>query len=99
MRRIDYALFRKRFHIGDVLIVAGWTFRLPLFEFTRGECPLYCCEKERCCVFNMRLSLWFCHKCKQGGNALDLWCRWRNCDLWIGAHTLASVLGIEVPYI
>jgi hypothetical protein len=100
---IDFSELRQRIKISRVLheIQYRAVWSTPSRAF--GPCPLHCCPSvgprfwRRCCSFDLEADLWFCHNCKLGGNALDLYARVRHLTVYHAALELCRILEIPVP--
>jgi hypothetical protein len=69
-----------------------------------GPCPLHCSNHvgqrylRRCCSIDLAQNRWYCHKCKKGGNQLDLFAQARKLSLYEAAlvlvvsHAIASAV-------
>ena len=75
---IDFGKIREQISLEEVLRLIGYTFLVKTKWRCYGRCPLHCCAASRAASFYLPKNLWFCHRCKQGGNQLDLYLRVRN---------------------
>ena len=92
---IDYRDLCHRLDIIEVLAWMDWHANAQRGEFLRGNCPL-CGKAEsrqgREFSVHRPRKLFYCFRCKQGGNLLDLWSRYHQVDLTTAAHELNKIL-------
>jgi hypothetical protein len=97
MPMIDFRKVRKLVTLEDVLILLGHPFRSRSVSRAYGPCPLGCCDRRRCCSFNLERSLWCCHRCGLGGSALDLWAAAKTTTIYAAAAELCQIKGVRLP--
>ena len=98
---IDYAELGRRLEIVDVLAWMHWEAQERNDKSLRGRCPF--CEatnsptalnstKGRSFVVDISRKLFWCFRCREGGNVLDLWTRYRQTDLKTAASELIKLI-------
>lgn len=103
MPYIDYRALRDQLRIDRVLYEIGYRATRVTPTTAYGPCPLRCCSAvgtrfyRRCCSINFVENIWFCHECKRGGNALDLFARAKNMTPYYAAQELCRLLEIPLP--
>jgi hypothetical protein len=95
---IDYRQLRESVDLGAVLALLG--FRPVSVERgnRRGRCPLLSPPHEGSRAFSAHRRAWYCHVCRVGGNALDLWQRAKGLSIYEAALDLCACLAITPPY-
>jgi hypothetical protein len=95
---IDYPKVR-RLDLGPVLDLLGWRADSQKNGEHRGHCPIHgsTAGKRGTFVANLEKGWWYCHKCKDGGNALDLYVEAKKLPVREAALHLCKELGIPVP--
>jgi len=99
MPLIDYREVRRMIPLRRVLDFLGVFSLHPVRGVYRGACPLGCGQGRNVATFDFARNLWYCHRCKTGGNQLDLWVRAREYQMWEGAVSLCIAAGLPVPWI
>jgi len=99
MKEIDYPEVRRRIHISQILALIGDFHIRGKNPQWYGRCPLGCCLEPRCCSYEMVKSLWNCHRCGEGGNQLDLFCKVTGATLYVAAVWLCNFYEEPVPYL
>lgn len=96
-RPIDYQALRDQVDVERVLSVLGWRTGAREPAGYRGPCPLH----EPCPRRSRSLSVgryrWYCHRCRVGGDALELWYRVRGGSRLDAAYQMCDALGIAPP--
>jgi hypothetical protein len=102
-RPIDFKAIRSQVTIGQVLELLRWNHRSRNGPQLRGPCPIHLSKspKSRTFAVNIQRSVWYCHKCNDGGNQLDLWAAATGLkdDPYGAAIELCEKLGIQIPYL
>lgn len=97
---IDYAYFRSQFTIEDVLRKMGHFERLRGHTQMRGPCPFHRSDNPQSTSFSVNLAkgIFRCcsPKCRQQGNALDLWVANTGLPLYEASLRLAEELHLEI---
>ncbi len=82
-----------------VLSLIGWQSDQDRRGERRGRCPVCRAHGGRRPVFVVNGSAWYCHRCKQGGNQLELYQAVERLELLEAAVRLCERAGVEVPYL
>lgn len=98
MPTINFNRVRQMISLGDVLRVIGYQKGEIIGVGVRGPCPLYCHADPRCCKLSWAEDRWYCHRCRKGGGALELYMKYRGKTLFIAALELCRLLGRPVPW-
>lgn len=95
MPAIDYRQARAEVRLGDVLRLLGQEPR------RRGRCPVHESRSLRSRSFaaDLERNLWYCFRCRRGGNALDLWVAVTRQPLHQAVLALYERLGRSVPWL
>lgn len=96
---INIEAVKKTVGLAAVMRLLGYRVPLGRYRSVRGRCPAGCCDNNRSAVFNLADNVWFCHRCKQGGGALDLYMVNRGLGLCAAATELCIHLGIPTPFL
>jgi DNA primase len=92
---IDYRELRRRLDMHDVLAWMKWQANTRRGEYLRGSCP-FCsavrCPRDRYFVVHVARQLFNCLRCKQGGDVLELWAKYRKTNLNAAATELYNLL-------
>jgi len=99
MPLVDFRLVRELISMEEVLCLIeypSWVGRWPQFK---GRCPLRCSNRKHCCSINLEKRIWNCHRCKQGGNHLDLYARVKGLPIHAAAIELCNRTGRSVPWL
>ena len=99
MPLIDYREVRRNVPLRRVLEILGFTRLREVRGTFRGYCPLGCAFRPNSATFDFGRNIWFCHRCKAGGNQLDLFMRVRELTLYEAAVCLCISAGQPVPWI
>ena len=61
----------------------------------RGKCPFHASgnPKSRSLHVDLGRNVWFCHKCRRGGNLIGLWADVRAVTMYAAAHQIAAEFG------
>lgn len=98
-RPIDYRALRSMVSAADVLRLINWhTGRYEPAGY-RGPCPIHRSSSSSSRSLSAQGPLWHCHRCRRGGDALELWCQVHGVDWLTGAYQLCEVLRIDPPYL
>jgi CHC2 zinc finger len=100
MPGIDLALLRRQVSWTQVLELVGFTARHRSGVQVRGPCPLHGSSARRSRFFSAHLErhLWYCFRCRVGGNALDLYLAVTKLPRYEGALELCQRLHLPVPW-
>ena len=101
---INYRELRERLPIEEVLRWMGWQATQHRRDQLRGCCP-FCtvltdASAESACQLagcrnrnfsvNTRRKIYHCFRCGSGGNALDLWSRYRELPIYAAAQEIQT---------
>lgn len=98
MPSINFKLLRNRFPCTPLLQAGCWPRTWGGEPAARGPCPV--CDLHHPNSRDLWLSpfRWYCHKCRKGGDAIDLYALLHNCNVHQAARALCELHGIPVPY-
>lgn len=68
---VSFLTIRQTFPITEYLRQRGHVVPLKRGVSYRGPCPFGCHDKTRRCLAVTGYH-WYCHRCKQGGDVIDL---------------------------
>jgi hypothetical protein len=94
---IDYPELKRIVTLEEVLKLENISLLPGTGRKRYGPCPLGCCSHSRAASYDMLRKLWFCHKCKQGGNQLELYARAGGANLYEASLLLCVALNITIP--
>lgn len=83
----------------DALALLRWPGRGLWGDNHRGPCPVRGCIHRYRQPFWCCNERWYCHKCKQGGDVLDLWAAVNGMSLFEAARDLCRAFALDVPYL
>jgi hypothetical protein len=98
MPSIDFETVKRFISVVKALGMWGWRGRVYWWPNHRGQCPLCAGTDPYRPPFWATEERWYCHKCKTGGDVIDLWralhiMTWRE-----AAVDLCRSTGLSVPY-
>jgi len=96
MPMIDFEAVKAAISLSQVLSMLGRLPRLYRKTQFKGFCPLGC-DGHLSCSFNIAKNVWHCHRCKKGGNQLDLYMFVRRMSIHQAALDICNRAGIEPP--
>jgi hypothetical protein len=99
MPGIDFRRLKEIITLGEVMRVLAIGPTRGGKVIRRGNCPLGCTSTPWTCTFNGHSHLWYCHRCKIGGSALDLYARVKRLTIFAAALDLCQQLNQPVPYL
>jgi DNA primase len=101
MPLIDLRVARAEIRLATVLELLHWQARERRGEQVRGPCPVHGSSTPGSRSFSAHLgrNVWRCFRCEAGGNALDLWVRVTQQELYPAVLELYRQLGRTVPWL
>jgi len=101
MPLIDLRVVRSEIRLSVVLDLLGWRARERNREQVRGLCPVHGSTSPTSRSFSAHLGrkIWHCFRCGAKGNALELWMRVRQQELYPAVLELYRHLGRDVPWL
>lgn len=99
MPSIDFGKVRQITTLQEVVDLLGITLYAVNGVRGRSLCPLRCGLDRRAGIFNLESGLWYCHRCHEGGNHLQLYALVRKLPIFDAAVQLCQRLGKEVPWV
>ena len=101
MPLIDLRQARAEIRLAAVLDLLGWHAAERRGEQVRGGCLVHGSSSPRSRSFSAHLgrNIWRCFVCGAAGNAVDLWLRVRQQELYPGLLELYRQLGRDVPWL
>ena len=101
MPGVDYYAVRSVVSIDDVLNLLSWSPSGGWGEQLRGPCPVHGSSSPDSRTFSVNTAIgrYYCHKCKSGGNVIELWAAVNGMSIYAAAINLCNSLGIDVPWI
>lgn len=101
MPNLDYRALRAQIPIQAVLELMNYVPLRIRGDQWRGPCPLHGDSaqnlSESCFAVNVRKHVFFCHRCRRGGNQLDLWAAATQLPLYQAALDLCQRLRLDPP--
>jgi DNA primase len=99
MPLLDFRQARADIRLAEVLQLLGWRARARCGAQVRGPCPVHGSTSPGSRSFSAHLerNIWRCFTCNASGNALDLWARATNQELYPALLALYQQLGRPVP--
>lgn len=94
---LDYGKVREQISLEQVLTLIGYTLLVKTKWRSYGRCPLHCCVASRAASFYLSKNLWYCHRCKRGGNQLDLYVIKSGMDVFPAALDLCNRMRVKPP--
>jgi putative transposase len=96
---IDFDAVRAAITLAAVLQLLGFKANSTHGVQQRGPCPLHGSPSgtSRCFSANLEEHCFQCFKCENSGNALDLWARANQLNIYDAAIDLGQRLGIPLP--
>jgi putative transposase len=96
---IDFDAVRAALTLAAVLQLLGFKANSTRGAQQRGPCPLHgsTAGTSRCFSANLEEHCFQCFKCGNSGNALDLWARANQLNIYDAALDLCQRLGIPLP--
>jgi DNA primase len=101
MPGIDYRAARADVRLAEVLAQLNFVPCSRQGPQQRGPCPLHGARSVRSRSFAVHVgkNVWYCFRCRRGGNALDLWAAATRQPLHVATRDLYGRLGREVPWL
>ncbi len=98
MPSVNFAAVRAAISVPRALGIIGWRAVSWGSDHHRGPCPIHG-SASRSRSMSVCSRVWYCHKCKIGGDVLDLWARLTGVWDWpCVAVDLCRRAGVQVPY-
>jgi DNA primase len=101
MPGVDYRVLRTEISMQDVLNQLGFVPASQSGNQLHGPCPVHgsTSATSRSLSVNLETGRYYCHKCQNHGNQLELWAAVRRLPIHQAAIDLCRALGREVPWI
>lgn len=101
MPGIDFDRLRREIAMEQVPPLIGFQPRHRRGDQWYGGCPLDGSDGEGGCHFSVNVAKrrFYCHRCHQHGNPLELWAGFCKLPLYPAMIELCRQLGREVPWI
>jgi DNA primase len=101
MPLIDLRQARQDIRLAVVLELLGWRCCERQGEQVRGPCCVHGSSSPTSRSFSAHLGrgIWRCFACGAGGNALELWMKVTDLDLYPAVLELYRQLGRDVPWL
>ena len=100
MPSIDYAALRRKVPILRILELIEFQPSSRRGDQWRGQCPFaeHPATNKRDPAFsvNVQRDIYYCHRCKSGGNQIDLWAAILQCEIHDAAVDLCHKLHIDI---
>jgi DNA primase len=100
MPSINYGALRRKVPIRRVLELVNFQPSSRRGDQWRGACPLpqHPATEKRDPTFsvNIQRNIYYCHRCKTGGNQLELWAAMIHCGIYDAAVDLCHKLHIDI---
>ena len=82
----------------NIVDVVGRRLQLTKKEIITGVCVHFMTIKNPSMAVNETKQFYYCFVCQESGNAVNFLRKYENLDFVDAIETLASSLGLEVPY-
>jgi DNA primase len=101
MPLIDLRRAKRELTLGAVLQLLGWHPSEQTAQQARGPCPIHGSRSARSRSFSAHLGrgVWQCFVCGAKGNALELWMKKSEQQLYPAVLDLCQRLRREVPWL
>lgn len=99
LRPIDFRQIRLQIYPITLLIAAGWTYRFRRGDYYRGSCPIHRSTHSTSRCLAIKGEYWYCHKCKNGGDVIELAARLYHCSRLEAAHAICDEFSILKVYV
>lgn len=99
MAGVDFAVVKAAVPLSEVLRLLGWSPTYKQGKRCRGWCPLHSSDPHGSRIFATNGDQWYCHKCKTGGDQLELYARVRGLTLYGAAIELCKRVCLPVPWL
>jgi CHC2 zinc finger len=101
MPLIDFRQARREIRLAVVLDLLNWRARERNGFQLRGPCPVHgsSSPSSRSLSAHLGRGVWQCFRCGASGNALELWARVRNEELYCATLELYRRLGRTPPWL
>lgn len=98
-RSIDFKLVREICSLRVFLHWQGWVPTHIDGEQLRGPCLFHASSNPKSRSMAVKGTGWYCHKCKMGGDVIDLACKMRLVNPYEAALALCAEFKTSVPWI
>lgn len=97
MSGVSFAEVKRCVRVEQVLALLSWRYVRRNLHQLRGPCPIHKSSTSRSCVFSVNLTrdVWYCHKCKTGGDVIDLYARAKGISTHDAALELCAILNLS----
>lgn len=99
LRPIDFRQIRLQIYPITLLMAAGWSYRFRRGDYYRGGCPLHRSSHVTSRCLSIKGEFWYCHKCKRGGDVIELAANLYHVEKLEAAHFLCEEFGLRKVYI
>lgn len=72
----------------------GWRETYSRWGKTRGKCPFHPSDNPRSTSLKLTKGVWYCHKCKRGGDVVGLWAEIHNISNYAAALELVEIFNL-----
>lgn len=97
MRPVDFNAVKQLVSMETTLRIIGWRPRRFERGKPRGPCPVCKGRSKDNRIFWATENGWYCHKCKRGGNQLQLFAAVSGLPLLESAYRLCELAEVMVP--
>jgi hypothetical protein len=98
-RPINYRLIRDAIPVLWVLERLGWEPQYRRGQKCRGWCPVHSQTGHRSTILAVDGTHWYCHRCRRGGDAIDMYSLVTGEPLYESAVHLCEEFSLDVPYL
>jgi hypothetical protein len=99
MPGVDFKAVRVMVPLLHVLSFLSWRPSWSRGKCMRGWCPIHSSEAHSSRIFAVEGDSWYCHKCRRGGDAIDLYASCKGLSLWRAAVELCELSGLKPPFL
>lgn len=93
MAFLDIPAIKTEATLARLLDKIGWRPTSSVAGERRGPCPIHASNSPRSRSFAVKGEAWYCHKCKTGGDVIDLWRALHPGPLYESIVSLVADLG------
>lgn len=99
LRPLDLKFLRELIPPMHSLSLLHWPGRREPCGQWRGPCPIHGSHSPTSRSLSVSDRYWYCHVCRRGGDAIQLWAEIHRVTVLEAAHELCQRLAIAPPYL
>lgn len=97
LQPVDFAVVKTLIPITEALAVMGWRRRRQRGRSHLGPCLIHSVPWSRSEALRVSGQVWYCERCRKGGDVIRLWALTHQLDDLHAALDLCAVFGLQVP--